>query len=75
MGLLYPKRGEATAQGAAALMVARAADEPLVQMATRVPASLVRRVKIFCVVHEVSVMDFVAEALREKLRRVRNRPV
>ena len=44
-------------------------DEPRVQMATRVPASLLLRVKIHCVEREVSVMAFVEEALREKLRR------
>ena len=41
------------------------------QMATRVPASLLRRIKVHCVVHEQSVMEFVAEALREKLKRAK----
>ena len=49
--------------------------EVCVQLATRVPASLLHRVKVLCVEREQSVMEFVAEALREKLRRVRNRPV
>ena len=39
-----------------------------VQLATRVPASLLQRVKIHCVEREVSVMGFVAHAIREKLR-------
>ena len=38
-------------------------------MATRVPASLVQQVKVWCVKREISVMQFVAEALRAKLRR------
>ena len=46
------------------------ADEPRMQMATRVPASLLMKVKVHCVEREQSVMEFVAEALREKLRRV-----
>lgn len=50
-------------------MVTKEADEPLVQMATRVPASLVHRVKVHCVERGQSMMEFVAEALREKLRR------
>ena len=41
----------------------------MVQLATRVATSLLQRVKIHCVVSEVSVMQFVADALREKLRR------
>ena len=44
--------------------------EVWVQLATRVPASLLHRVKIRCVKREQTVMQFVAEALREKLRRV-----
>jgi hypothetical protein len=41
------------------------------QLATRLPASLLQRVKIFCVERDVRMMDFVEEALREKLKRVR----
>ena len=41
----------------------------------RVPASLLQRVRVFCVEREVTVMEFVAEAVREKLHRMRNRPV
>ena len=43
--------------------------EPMVQMATRIPASLLRKVRVHCVEQERSIMDFVADALREKLRR------
>jgi hypothetical protein len=41
----------------------------MVQVATRVPASLLLKVKVHCVERERSVMDFVADAVREKLRR------
>lgn len=45
------------------------------QLAARVPASLLQRVKIWCVQHDVTVMAFVAEALRKKLKRgAGNRP-
>jgi hypothetical protein len=50
-------------------------DEPVVQLATRVPQSLLLRVKIHCVEREKSVMKFVCEALREKLKRAGVRPV
>ena len=40
-----------------------------VPLATRVPASLRQRVKVFCVERERSVMAFVVEAVREKLKR------
>jgi hypothetical protein len=56
-------------------MATKPADEPMVQMATRVPASLVQQVKVWCVEREISVMQFVAEALREKLRHARVRSV
>jgi hypothetical protein len=54
-------------------MATKDTDEPLVHMATRLPAALLQRVKIHCVEREKMVMEFVAEALREKLRRVRSR--
>lgn len=50
-------------------------EAPLVQMATCVPASLLQSVRIWCVQHGVSVMSFVADAVREKLRRARIRSV
>jgi len=43
-----------------------------VQLATRVPASLLHRVKVWCIKHDELVMRFVADAIREKLRRVRS---
>ena len=50
-------------------MATKLADEPSVQMATRVPASLLMKVRVLCVEQERSMMDFVADAVREKLRR------
>jgi predicted HicB family RNase H-like nuclease len=43
--------------------------EPWVQLATRVPKSLHRDLKLHCVQAETSVMDFVVAALKEKLAR------
>ena len=43
--------------------------EGYVQLATRLPQSLLRRLKIWCVRNEVTMQDFVAVALREKLDR------
>ena len=40
---------------------------PLSQLATRIPQSLHRKLKLYCVESDVSVMDFVTEAVREKL--------
>ena len=47
----------------------RVTDEAVVQLATRLPASLLQRVKVWCIKNEVTMQDFVAEALREKLGR------
>ena len=52
-----------------------ATDEPMVQMATRVPQSLMQRLRVHCVEREISVMQFVADAVRNKLRRSGIRPV
>ena len=44
-------------------------------MATRVPKSLHRRLRVFCVQHGLKLKDFVTEALDEKLHpRVRRLP-
>ena len=45
--------------------------EPLTQLATRIPKELHRRLKLYCVTHDTSVMDFVTEAIEEKLGRKR----
>ena len=44
-------------------------DDVLIQLATRIPKALHREIKLFCVHHSMSVMEFVANALEEKLRK------
>ena len=44
-------------------------DEVWVQLATRVPKTLHRQLKLQCVEADESVMDFVVTALRDKLKR------
>ena len=46
-------------------------DEPWVQLATRIPKELHRRLKLHCVTNDIAVMEFVVEALEEKLGRTR----
>jgi predicted HicB family RNase H-like nuclease len=43
--------------------------EAMVQLATRVPKTLHRGIKLHCVKTETSLMTFVVEALQEKLAR------
>ena len=45
------------------------ADEPLTQFATRIPKELHRRLKWYCVTHDIAVMHFVTGAIEEKLGR------
>lgn len=55
-----------------------ARDEAQVQLATRIPKRLHRELKLHCVRAERSVMDFVTDAITEKLTREaprRPRPV
>jgi len=42
-------------------------DEELVQLATRIPRRIARRLKEFCVRHDVRMQSFVRSALAEKL--------
>ena len=44
----------------------------LIQLATRIPRSLHREIKIHCVANGISVMQFVAMALEARLRHPRN---
>ena len=44
-------------------------EDVLIQLATRIPKGLHRDIKLFCVHSSISVMEFVAAALEEKLRR------
>ena len=45
-------------------------DEPWTQLATRIPKELHRRLRLYCVTHEIAVQDFVTQAIEEKLGRV-----
>ena len=42
-------------------------DEPIAQLATRISKELHRRLKLHCVTHDTSVMEFVTAAIEEKL--------
>ena len=44
-------------------------EEVWTQLATRIPKELHRRLKLHCVTHEIAVMYFVVEAIKEKLGR------
>ena len=45
------------------------AEEAWTQLATRIPKELHRRLKLYCVTHEIVLMHFVAAAIEEKLGR------
>ena len=45
------------------------AHEAWTQLATRIPKELHRRLKLHCVTNDTSVMEFVDEAIEEKLGR------
>jgi hypothetical protein len=44
-------------------------EEHWTQLATRIPKELHRRVKLHCVTNDTSVMEFVVEAIEDKLGR------
>jgi len=48
------------------------ADEVVVQLATRVPEPLLQRVKLFAVSHDMTMGQFIEDAIRAKLRRTRS---
>jgi len=50
------------------------AEEPLTQLATRIPQSLHRRLRVDCVTPDLILMHFVAAAIEEKLARSRGAP-
>ena len=50
--------------------MAKGEEEAWVQLATRIPKSLHRELKLHCVNADQSVMDFVVASLRERLARV-----
>jgi len=43
---------------------------PFVQLGTRVPERLRRALRVYCVESEVSIEDFVAQALAQRLERL-----
>jgi predicted HicB family RNase H-like nuclease len=43
------------------------AEEPWTQLATRIPKELHRRLRLYCVTHDIVLMHFVAAAIEEKL--------
>jgi len=47
--------------------------EPVATLATRIPKSLHRRLKVSCVEQDIPVMEFVTTAIEEKLRAVGGR--
>ena len=47
----------------------RSPEEGWAQLATRIPKSLHRRLKLHCVERDIQIMEFVVAALEEKLRR------
>ena len=53
-------------------MAARS-DEPIVQFATRIPLSLLQRVRVLAVQRGTSIVELVEAAIREKLARERGR--
>jgi hypothetical protein len=46
-----------------------AMDEVWVQLATRIPKELHRKLKLHCVMSDTSVMQFVVDAVGDKLQR------
>jgi hypothetical protein len=54
-------------------MADRVMDEAWVQLATRIPKTLHRQLKLHCVESDTSVMDFVVASLEEKLVKVGGR--
>ena len=53
--------------------MARRDEEPQVQLATRIPKTLHRQLKLHCVTSDTSVMDFVVAAIEERLTRAPGR--
>src|SRR6059036_1822727 len=58
-------------QGLESMKLATQNDEELVQLATRIPRRIARRLKEFCVRNDVRMQNFVRTALAEKLARER----
>ena len=45
------------------------AEEVWTQLATRIPKELHRRLKLYCVTHDIMLQHFVTEAIAERLGR------
>lgn len=43
--------------------------EPWVQLATRIPISLRRKMKLHCITTETTMVDFIVAAIEEKIGR------
>jgi hypothetical protein len=56
------------------LSMARREEVVRVQLATRIPKALHRELRLHCVSKEIRLMDFVWQALEEKLARLRGAP-
>ena len=41
----------------------------MTQLATRIPKDLLRRLKVYCVTHEIMLQQFVRDAIEERLGR------
>jgi len=54
--------------------MARGEELVRVQLATRIPKALHRKLRLHCVSKEIRLMDFVWKALEEKLARLRGAP-
>jgi hypothetical protein len=55
------------------MRMADRSDEAWVQLATRIPKPLHRQIRLHCVQHDTSVMDFVVASVEEKLVKVGGR--
>ena len=53
--------------------MAKGEEQVWVQLATRIPKELHRRLKLYCVQSDTSVMEFVVSSLEEKLVKVSGR--
>jgi predicted HicB family RNase H-like nuclease len=47
------------------------AEEPWTQLSIRIPQELHRRIRVYCVTHDIVLMQFVVAAIEEKLGRKR----
>ena len=53
--------------------MARGDEEPWTQLATRIPKTLHRQLKLHSVTHEIAVQDIVVAAIEERLARASRR--